>query len=390
MDNSSKKILIFSTAYLPMVGGAEIAVKEITDRMSESEFDLVTARINPSLIEVEKVGRVTVYRVGYGTKFDKFLLPILGTLKARELIAGNSYTHLWSIMAGQASVACAWTKKMFPQIPLVLTLQEGDEEEYLARYVGGNMFLYWLLIRPWHLMVFKYANQVTVISEYLRKRAEATGVHVPIALVPNGVDVGRFQKLDSRFKNEEGAEMRKKLGFSETDTILVTTSRLVEKNAVDDIIKALVLLPETVKLLIVGIGPLEASLRAVVSGYQLEKRVVFAGFVTQEEIPKYLKISDIFVRPSLSEGFGNSFIEAMAVGIPVIATAVGGIVDFLADQSTGLFCLTKDPKSIADKVTLLMSDKKLADRLVETAQTMVSARYDWGAVAGRMREVFSR
>jgi len=117
---------------------------------------------------------------------------------------------------------------------------------------------------------------------------------------------------------------------------------------------------------------------------------VFAGFVTQEEIPKYLKISDIFVRPSLSEGFGNSFIEAMAVGIPVIATAVGGIVDFLADQSTGLFCLTKDPKSIADKVTLLMSDKKLADRLVETAQTMVSARYDWGAVAGRMREVFSR
>jgi len=390
MDNSAKKILIFSTAYLPMVGGAEIAVKEITDRLSENEFDLITARIDKALADVEKIGRVTVYRVGYGNKFDKFLLPILGTLKARELIAKNTYTHLWSIMAGQASVACAFVKKLFPQIPLILTLQEGDEEEYLARYVGGNIFLYWLLIRPWHLMVFKRADQVTVISDYLKKRAEANGIRVPITLVPNGVDVEKFTIYDSRFTNEERVQIRIKFGFAETDTVLVTTSRLVEKNAVDDIIKALVLLPETVKLLVVGGGPLEASLRAVVSGYQLEKRVVFAGFVSQEEIPKYLKMSDIFVRPSLSEGFGNSFIEAMAAGIPVIATPVGGIVDFLADQSTGLFCLTKDPKSIADKVTLLMSDKKLSNRLVETARTMVSAKYDWAIVAERMGEVFRR
>ncbi len=390
MTEPAKKVLIFSTAYLPMVGGAEIAVKEITDRFSEVEFDLITARIDPTLTDVEKIGRVTVYRVGYGNKFDKFFLPILGTLKARELITKNSYTHLWSIMAGQASVACTFVKKLFPHIPLVLTLQEGDEEEYLARYVGGNIFLYWLLIRPWHLMVFKRADQVTVISEYLRKRAETNGIRVPITLVPNGVDAEKFTLTDSQFSNEDRKILRAKLGFLENDTVLITTSRLVEKNAVDDIIKALVLLPNTVKLLIVGTGSLEASLRAVVSGYQLEKRVVFAGFVSPAEIPKYLKISDIFVRPSLSEGFGNSFIEAMAAGIPVIATPVGGIVDFLADQSTGLFCLTKDPKSIADKVTLLMSDKKLSDHLVETARSMVVARYDWGIVASRMQGVFGK
>lgn len=373
-----------------MVGGAEIAVKEITDRIPDIEFDLITARIDPSLVSVERVGRVNVYRVGYGNKLDKFLLPILGTLKARELIQKGTYDRLWSVMAGQASVACAFTKKLFPQIPLVLTLQEGDEEEYLARYVGGNIFLYWLLIRPWHLMVFKRADHVTVISEYLRKRAEINGIRVPITLVPNGVDVGKFTLTDSQFSNEERAQLRAKLGFLDTDTVLVTTSRLVEKNAVDDIIKALVLLPETVKLLIVGTGPLEASLRAVVSGYKLESRVVFQGFVPQLEIPRYLKISDIFVRPSLSEGFGNSFIEAMVSGIPVIATPVGGIVDFVADQSTGLFCLTKDPKSIADKVTILMTDQKLKDHLVETAKAMVVAKYDWSGIANLMRGVFEK
>ncbi|TAK57103.1 glycosyltransferase family 1 protein [Patescibacteria group bacterium] len=390
MVNSAKRILIFSTAYLPMVGGAEIAIKEITDRISDTEFDLICARIDPSLAAVERTGKVTVYRLGYGTKFDKFLLPILGTRKARELIQKNTYDRLWSVMAGQASVACAFTKKLFPQIPLVLTLQEGDEEEYLARYVGGNMFLYWLLIRPWHLLVFKRADQITVISEYLKKRAESNGVRVPITLVPNGVDTEKFSMINFQFSNEDRNALRASLRFSETDTVLVTTSRLVEKNAVDDIIKALVLLPETVKLLVIGAGPLEASLKAVAHGYQLQGRVVFQGFVPQAEIPKYLKASDIFVRPSLSEGFGNSFIEAMVVGIPVIATPVGGITDFLVDRSTGLFCLTKDPKSIADKVTLLMNDKKLREHLVETARSMAVAKYDWSGIASMMREVFQK
>jgi glycosyltransferase involved in cell wall biosynthesis len=390
MSQSLKKILIFSTAYLPMVGGAEIAIKEITDRISDIEFDLICARIDPSLATVERVGKVNVYRVGYGNKFDKFLLPILGTLKARELIQKSMYDRLWSVMAGQASVACAFTKKLFPQIPLVLTLQEGDEEEYLARYVGGNIFLYWLLIRPWHLLVFKRADQVTVISEYLRKRAETNGIRVPITLVPNGVDTEKFLMNNSQFSNEDRNALRTSLHFAETDTVLVTTSRLVEKNAVDDIIKSLVLLTESVKLLVIGAGPLEASLKAVVEGYKLQNRVLFQGFIPQTEIPKYLKASDIFVRPSLSEGFGNSFIEAMVAGIPVIAPPVGGIVDFVADQSTGLFCLTKDPKSIADKVAILMTDQKLKGHLVETAKAMVVAKYDWSGVASLMRGVFEK
>lgn len=390
MAEPIKKILIFSTAYLPMVGGAEIAVKEITDRISDIEFDLICARIDPSLAPFEQVGKVVVYRVGYGNKFDKFLLPILGTLKARELIQKNTYGRLWSIMAGQASVACAFTKKLFPQIPLVLTLQEGDEEEYLARYVGGNIFLYWLLIRPWHLLVFKYADQVTVISEYLRKRAETNGIRVPITLVPNGVDVEKFSMTNAQFSNEDRTQLRTKLGFLETDTVLVTTSRLVEKNAVDDIIKALVLLPASVKLLVVGAGPLEASLKAVVEGYSLQNRAVFQGFVSPADIPRYLQASDIFVRPSLSEGFGNSFIEAMVAGLPVIATPVGGIVDFIVDQSTGLFCLTKDPKSIADKVTVLMNDRKLRDHLIETAKAMAMTKYDWSGIANLMRGVLQK
>jgi hypothetical protein len=83
-DIKVRNILIFSTAYYPFVGGAEVAVKEITDRLSGGfEFDLITAKMDPKLPSVEKVGPVTVYRMGKGRPmFDKLLLPFRGAKQA--------------------------------------------------------------------------------------------------------------------------------------------------------------------------------------------------------------------------------------------------------------------------------------------------------------------
>jgi len=80
-----KTILIFSTAYLPLIGGAEIAVKEITDRLPDYEFTLITARLKKELPTEEKIGNVQVYRIGKGNAFDKFRLILDGPKKAIEL-----------------------------------------------------------------------------------------------------------------------------------------------------------------------------------------------------------------------------------------------------------------------------------------------------------------
>jgi glycosyltransferase involved in cell wall biosynthesis len=100
---------------------------------------------------------------------------------------------------------------------------------------------------------------------------------------------------------------------------------------------------------------------------------------------KYLHASDIFIRPSLSEGFGNSFIEAMASRVPVIATPVGGIIDFLKDGETGLFCEVKNPKSIAQKVEKLIKDKESREYIVRNAYEMVKNKYDWNIIANDMK-----
>ena len=386
-----RRILIFSLAYYPhFVGGAEVAIKELTDRLgSDFEFHMVTLgkKSDPS---EEKIGAVFVHRVGAVSALSKYLFAFTASIRGCRLHRQYAFDATWAIMANYAGFAALFFKLVHPKVPFVLTLQEGDPIDYIKRRVG--------LLYPLFKLIFKKADRITAISNYLATWAKEMGAISPVAVVPNGVDLGRFTNYDSllrkiapegqaRFMNGERGEMRRKWGFGESDTVLITTSRLVKKNGVGDVIEALRLLPETVKFVIVGAGQLEEKLKDDVARFGLTDRVVFAGFVAHEVLPEYLVASDIFVRPSLSEGMGNSFIEAMASGLPVIGTPVGGIVDFLNDRTTGIFCKPHDPKSIADAVTTLLFGPQLRATIVENAQKMVAERYDWEILVKQMKKI---
>ncbi len=387
-----KRILIFSTAYLPFVGGAEIAVKEITDRfldkkVSGSEkyaFDLITVNLDGRQKKEEKIGNVMVYRLGRDS-FSKFLLPFTGYFKARKLMKKYEYDAIWSIMASQASVAAAFVKKAFPEIPLLLTLQEGDEETHLERYAFGSPFMYTYCIRPFYTMVFKEADRITAISSYLEKRARDINSSVPIDVVPNAVDTSIFcQEISDADRERAAVEIGKEKG----DRLIITTSRLVEKNGIADLVAALQYLPHSIKLAIVGTGELEQALRIQAKEQGTAERISFLGFKAHPEIPRYLSVADVFCRPSLSEGLGNSFIEAMAASVPVVATPVGGIPDFLKDGETGVFCEPGNPNSIAAKIQEVLANKTLAASMVKNAKKLVAEKYNWNIIAYEMWEVF--
>jgi phosphatidylinositol alpha-1,6-mannosyltransferase len=233
-------------------------------------------------------------------------------------------------------------------------------------------------------MIFTKADRIQAISTYLAKWAGEMGAKCPVTVIPNAVDVERFSKSAGE---KELQMITTKLGKKAGDVFLVTVSRLVVKNAVGDIITALTFLPPQVKLIVIGTGYEEQILRAETERMKLAERVRFLGYISHNELPAYLKVCDIFVRPSLSEGFGNSFIEAMAAGLPVIGTSVGGITDFLKDGETGLVSEVKNPRSIADKVEKLMKDPEVRDRLTENALSMVKEKYDWDRIADEMRRL---
>jgi len=362
------RVLIFSVAYLPFVGGAEVAVKEITDRLPNFAFDLITVNLSGRQKKFEKLGNVNVYRLGRG-RLAKYFFPWTAFWLARKLQKKKRYQAVWAIMANYAGLAAVKFKRHFPEIPFLLTLQEGDDLAAVERKVR--------FIKSWWLDIFRRADCIQAISNYLAEWGRQMDATCPIEVVPNGVDLNRFQV--SSFRNQE-----------KRGKIIITTSRLVYKNGIDDLVKALQFLPSNVKLRILGVGPEEWKLRQLVRSLDLDSRVEFLGHTDHVQLPQYLATADIFVRPSRSEGLGNSFLEAMAAGLPTIGTPVGGIPDFLQDSVTGWFCEVNNPSSVAEKIKYILDPANFVqvEQVTKTARRLVEEKYSWTTITAQMEKIF--
>jgi glycosyltransferase involved in cell wall biosynthesis len=383
-----RKALIFCLSYYPhLVGGAEVAVKEITDRLGEDfEFDMVTLYAGKS--RFERIGNVNVYRVGPHIKVIgasiphisypvKFCYVAVAFFKALLLQRKRQYDFIWSIMASFNGFSALFFKIIHRKIPFLLTLQEGDTAEHVKKMTS--------IMYPLYVQIFKKADCIQAISTYLDKYGKTMGATCKSIVIPNGVN---FKFFSEPSPASQIKALQHELGLDAFDSVLITTSRLVPKNGVGDIIDALSYLPESVKLLILGIGPLEKMLKEKARLLGLEKRAIFVGFVPHRELPIYLHTAHIFVRPSLSEGQGVSFVEAMAAGLPVIATRVGGIPDFLTDTVTGLFCEVENGKSIALKAELLVHDEGMRNLIIKNARDIVREKYDWNLIASQIGKLF--
>ena len=377
-----KKILIFSLAYHPFVGGAEVAIKEITDRLPNYEYYMITNQFDASWPKEEKIGSINVRRVGNGKKFDKYLYPVRAAIYAINLNRIIKFDFAWSMMAFYAGLA-ALLFKYNTRVPYMLTLQSGDSDEFLRKRT-------WFWSYYYH-QIYRQPKVTQVISKWLGDRSRRMGNKGEILLVPNAADLNVFKNtLDSAGVSR----VRQELGVGEDETMIVTTSRLVLKNGVDDLIKAMHFLVYKLgikaKLVIFGSGPDEEKLKSLAEEKKVSDNVLFMGYMEYKKLPPYVEAADIFCRPSLSEGFGNSFVEAMAVGTPIIATRVGGIPDFLEDGQTGLFCEVRNSASIAEAVAKYVKNPELYQNIIERGQALVREKYSWDKVASQMDRVYQR
>lgn len=345
---SRPRVLIFSLAYLPFVGGAEVAVKELTDRLGENfEFEIISADIR--------------------SLWSKYFFPFWASRQAARQHQIRKYDLVWAIMANQAGMAGSLFKKSHPEIPFLLTLQEGDDLDSFSYRLR--------LLAPRWFGVFTRPDKIQVISNYLSNWAKKMNARCPITVIPNGVDLTKFKTREDN-----------------PGKVIITTSRLVKKNGIDSLIRALAFLPDDVKLQILGLGPEREPLRRLVTDLRLSSRVSFLGQIESADVGQYLARASIFSRPSRSEGLGNSFLEAMAAGLPVIATPVGGITDFLVEGKTGWFCGVDNPRSISEKVKFILApeNKEQVTRVVNSARRMVHDNYDWDKLSIKFTELLKQ
>src|SRR3989344_2308882 len=227
-----KRILIFSLAYDPFIGGAEIAIKEITDQLkNDFEFDMVTLRFAKRYPKFEKIGNVNVHRIGGGLGYlGKILFIPLAALFARKLQKANKYNAFWAMMTYMV-LPITLMRLLGNRTPYLLTLQDGDPFTHVFNRVR---IMIW---KPLLSYGFRHATKVQTISNFLAGWPREMGYKGEVEVVPNGVDVERFTRTYPQ--DNVSHETKKEIGKKEGQIILISTSRLVKKNGLSDIVSAL-------------------------------------------------------------------------------------------------------------------------------------------------------
>jgi phosphatidylinositol alpha-1,6-mannosyltransferase len=268
------------------------------------------------------------------------------------------------------------------QVPYFVSIHASeilDDKRTWRRRVKGYL-------KRWRLASLRCAAAIFPVSNYGFNLAKKIGIaKSKIQVISNGVNPARFTPAKKSVKTVEDPK------------IILTVARLDLHKGHDLVLEALSILKEEDLIphyKIVGEGEQEQRLRSLSQQLGIDKQVSFTGYIHDSELPAVYADADLFIMPSreisgrldLVEGFGISFLEASASGLPVIAGRSGGVADAVCDGKTGLIVNPDNPHEIASAIKLILTDKELARKLGNEGRRWAVTEMNWDRVAGRLYE----
>jgi len=233
--------------------------------------------------------------------------------------------------------------------------------------------------------IARLSDTVLVNAEALREQGECLGMRAHWAVVRNGVDVARFASPETR----EAARAR--LGLDPNRAVVGTIGRLEPRKGYEVLLAAMQVIAARTngtcpQVLLVGDGPLREALERRTDEVGLGHVVRFTGNLS--DVRPALAAMDVFVLPSHEEGMSNALLEAMASGRPVVATAVGGTGELVADGRTGLLVPPAAPAELAEAVQCLLHDRPRAAQLAAAAQAFVGREFGARARVAELERLY--
>lgn len=267
-------------------------------------------------------------------------------------------------------------------IPQGIMQMSVKDTPYIVTGHGGDVTsLNKGILKSMKLKCLERAKAITVVSDALQDYVKQLYPNQKTSIIPMGCDVSRFS-----------SEHRKENFFGQGDRkVVLFVGRLAEKKGVTYLIDAMKKVDNAV-LVIVGKGDLEPGLRQQAEA--LGDKVVFAGPKTHDELPEIYASADVFVAPSVTaadgdkEGFGLVILEAMASGVPVVASRSGGIVDIVKDEENGLLCDEKDVEKLSVNISRVLEDEALSAKL-KTAAGHTVEQYSYDNISRRYNDILS-
>ena len=419
-SSSGIKVLMLSWEFPPLtVGGLSRHVYDLSRFLTRQgvEVHVVTqeasGRSNYEIQDGVHVHRVHIVKPDGGEfihwAFQMNLMMVdfcTSLIETDKLTFDVIHAHDWLV-----SYAAETIKERY-NLPLVATIHATEHGRNHGIYTDLQRYIHHL---EWQLT--REAERVIVCSNFM-KREVVSVFQLPedkVNVLPNGVDPDMFLAPSSTLEgngpgvSDEGAKSPGVSGHGPTDggvrgqgtrdqgtrggrksryaleheRIVLFIGRLVREKGVHVLLEAapaiLMRIPEA-KFVIVGAGPAEQDLRRRAAQLQLEHKVYFTGFISDEERNQLLHMADVAVFPSLYEPFGIVALEAMAAKVPVVVSDAGGLDDVVEHRRNGLKTYAGDAASIAQQVTELLEDPSLATSLVRQA-SIDMLRYDWNQIA---------
>lgn len=370
-------------------GGMNVYIRELSRQLCRRAhtMDIFTRRTDPDspqVVEIDERTRVIQVQTGpFGAEkgsLYRYLPQFRSGLIRFQEEQGRAYdlihSHYWlSAWVGQALKA-RWS---VPHVIMFHTLGEAKNRAHLSerepdyRIAGERL-------------VAQGADRIICASEGERKvLIEDYGVSPLRAVqVPCGVDTDHFRPRSR-------AAARRRLDLPADEPLVLYVGRIEPLKGIDILLRAAAEMEGRFCLLVVGGDSKDSrrksELRRLAEEIGITERVFFQDAVSHERLPLYYNAADICVVPSYYESFGLVALEAMACGVPVVASRVGGLLETVRDGETGYLVPWRCPEPFAERLEMLLANEPLRRSLGRMARAAVE-RFRWSEVATRVEDVY--
>ncbi|WAM33947.1 glycosyltransferase family 4 protein [Caldicellulosiruptor morganii] len=380
------RILQLTWEYPPrVVGGISRVVQSISQRLSkEDTVYVVTFSEDYERFEDYgnlKVARVPLYPLNPLNFIDWVMLMNMAMAEKAIYLAkrfGNFdivHAHDW-LTAFAARIV-----KHSLRVPMVCTIHATEHGRNSGIHNDLQRFIHnvewWTTFEGW---------KVIVNSNYMKNECERIFNLTPdkCTVIPNGIDFEEFAGV------EYDIEFRRRFAL-DSEKIIFFIGRHVYEKGVHILLESFRMVLEkyyNAKLVIAGSGPMYAELYSRALGMGISHKVLFTGFISDEERKKLFKVADIAVFPSLYEPFGIVALEAMASGCATIVSDVGGFAEIVKHGENGLTFFCGNANSLKDMILLLLNDEDLRRRIAAKGFEDAKEIFSWDKIVQRLRLLY--
>jgi glycosyltransferase involved in cell wall biosynthesis len=363
------RILILNSEYPPIGGGAGNASAHIADQFERMghTVTVVTSRFG-TLPHREVKGSMTVHRIpGVRRRQDRSnpleqILFILSASFWTLRLIPRFRPHATLAFFGVPSGPVAWLLKRLFRVPYIVSLRGGD----VPGFRPYDFRLYHKLAAPFLRVIWRNAAAVVANSGGLRQLANAFEPGFEIPVIPNGIDLESYRTAGRDWMSPR----------------LFSAGRIVHQKGLDLAMRALGGLNElNWEWHIAGDGPQMPALQSLAKELGIGDRVHFLGWQSREELMKCYGQANIFLFPSRHEGMPNALLEAMASGLPVVASCISGNEELVVDGETGYLVPSEDVEALQTALKQLLSDPALREQMGRASRQYVEVHYSWESTA---------